>query len=221
MRERARIVLVLVLAGAALLLVCGGALWVVWYVAKQATQAGPERLPSAELRAPKLSKAEAERLLLASEFLAETAMTRLVLSRNRVFSAADLVASHPEVVKFIELGLVGFRPNSVILGQPIGARFVLTPEGERASASGWRPAVGPAGEEAWMVPTSRKRLVHVRSPKTAAQTAVCSFRWKWVPTEVGDKGGAPAGTETSSAGFYLDDDRWYLDEGSILAQTKR
>ena len=168
-----------------------------------------------------LTKAEAERLLRSSNFLSETATTRLVLYRNLVFPAADLIAEHRDMVRFMDLGLVAVQPNEVWLGKPIGARFVLTPEGERASASGWEHTSGPAGEGAWIVPTARKELVQVREPVTREKSADCTFVWKWVSTKIGDKAGTPKGSETSSARFHLEGEEWYLDENSVLQLAGR
>ncbi|HKI06096.1 MAG TPA: hypothetical protein VKK31_29220 [Thermoanaerobaculia bacterium] len=162
-----------------------------------------------------LKKPEAERLLRSANFLAETATTRLVLYRNFVFPAADLIAEHRDMVKFMDLGLVAVQPNEVWLGKPIGARFVLTSEGERSAASGWQHTSGSGGEDAWIVPTARKELVQVREPVDRGQFAECTFVWKWIPTKVGDKTGAPKGSETFSARFHLEGDEWYLDESSI------
>jgi hypothetical protein len=168
-----------------------------------------------------LKQAEAERLLRSSNFLAETATTRLVLYRNLVFPAADLIAEHRDIVKFMDLGLVAVQPNEVWLGKPIGARFVLTSEGERAAATGWHHTSGLSGEDAWIVPTARKELVQIRQPVTHEQAADCTFVWKWASTKIGDKAGAPKGSETSSAKFHRDDDEWYLDESSILQLAGR
>lgn len=203
MRERARIILVLVVAVVALGL-AGGVAWLV-----------VANLPR------ELTKAEAARLLRSSDFIAEMATTRLVLYRNHIFPAADLMAEHRDAVKFIDLGLVEIRPSEVIWGRPIGAKFVLTAEGEQAVATGWRSTSGPGGEEAWIVPTARKELVRVAEPVTDGESAECSFTWRWVPTKIGDKTGALKATVTSSASFHLDKDRWYLDESSLVGSAMK
>lgn len=168
-----------------------------------------------------LTKAEAERLLRSSNFLSETATTRLVLYRNHVFPAADLIAEHRDMVTFMDLGLVAVQPNEVWLGKSIGARFALTPEGERAAASGWQHTSGPRGEDAWIVPTARKELVQVREPVIKKESADCTFVWEWTPTKIGDKTGAPKDSETFSARFHLEGEEWYLDENSILQLAGR
>lgn len=204
MHERTRIIVVLIVAVVALG-VAGGVTWLV-----------VGNLPG------ELTKAEATRLLRSSDFLGEMATTRLVLYRNRIFPAADLIAEHRDTVKFIDLGLVEIRPSEVLWGKPIGAKFVLTPEGEQAAATGWRTTSGPGGEEAWIVPTARKELVRVAEPVTSGESAECSFTWKWVPTKVGDKTGAAKGTEAGSASFYLDEDRrWHLDETSFIQSASK
>lgn len=172
-------------------------------------------------RQKSLTKDEAERLLRASSFLDETATTRLVLYRNLVFPAADLIAQHRDMVKFMDLGLVTVQPNEVWLGKPVGARFVLTPEGERAAAAGWQHTSGSRGEDAWIVPTARKELVQVRQPVTRETSADCTFVWKWAPTKIGDKAGAPKGSETFSARFHLEGEEWSLDENSVLQLAGR
>jgi hypothetical protein len=163
----------------------------------------------------KLTKLEAEKLLRSCGFMNELATTRLVLSRNLMFPAADLLAEHREMTPFINLGLVEVRPNEVLWGHPVGAKFVLTLDGER-EAAGWRPAAGPGGEEAWLVPTARKDLLLVQQPAVREGTAECSFIWRWTPTRVGAKVGAPKGAETWAARFHLAGDQWYLDESSIV-----
>jgi hypothetical protein len=203
MRERARIILVLVVAVVALGL-AGGVAWLVVV-----------NLPG------ELTKAEAARLLRSSDFMAEMATTRLVLYRNHIFPAADLIAEHRDTVKFVDLGLVEVRPGEVLWGRPIGAKFVLTPEGEQAAATGWRSTSGPGGEEAWIVPTARKELVRIANPVTYEESAECSFTWRWVPTKIGDKTGAFKSSETGSASFHLDRDRWYLDESSIVRSARK
>lgn len=202
MHERTRIIVVLIVAVVALG-VAGGVAWL-----------AVGSLPG------EFTKAEATRLLRSSDFLAEMATTRLVLYRNRIFPASDLIAEHRDTVKFVDLGLVEIRPSDVLWGKPIGARFVLTPQGEQAAA-GWRTTSGPGGEEAWIVPTARKVLIRVAKPVTSGELAECSFTWRWVPTKVGDKTGAFRGSEAGSASFHLDEDgRWYLDEGSIVRSAE-
>lgn len=203
MLGRTRTVLVLVASGLVLAFACGVAWWFLTH--------GPRTL----------TKAEAERLLRSSDYLKETAKTRLVLSRNLFFPATDLLAEHPEVVKFIDLGLVEVRPNEVLWGRPVGAKFVLTAAGERSATDEWQHTSGPGGEEAWFVPTARKELVQVRKPTTRDESASCMFVWKWVPTKIGEKTGASKTTETSSARFYLDDERWYLDESSLVSLARK
>jgi hypothetical protein len=163
----------------------------------------------------KLTKLEAEKLLRSCGFMNELATTRLVLYRNLVFPVADLLAEHREMATFINLGLVEVRPNEVLWGHPVGAKFVLTLDGERESA-GWRSTSSPRGEEAWLVPTARKDLLLVQQPSTRAGTADCTFVWKWAPTKVGAKVGAPKSTEASAARFHLAGEQWYLDESSIV-----
>src|SRR5690242_21848207 len=57
-----------------------------------------------------LTTVEAERLLRDSEFLRQTWPTRLVLYKNAVFPESNLIAEHPEVKPFLDLGLVAVRP---------------------------------------------------------------------------------------------------------------
>jgi hypothetical protein len=163
----------------------------------------------------RLTKMEAEKLLRACGFMNELATTRLVLHRNLVFPAADLLAEHREMVRFIDLGLIEVRPSEVLWGRPVGAKFALTLDGERESAR-WQPTSGPRGEEAWIVPIAHKELVLVQQPSSHEGTADSTFLWKWVSTKVGSKVGAPKGTETSSARFHLAGAEWYLDESSIV-----
>lgn len=163
----------------------------------------------------RLTKPEAEKLLRSCGFMNELATTRLVLSRNLMFPAADLLAEHREITPFLNLGLVEVRPNEVMWGHPVGAKFALTPDGERESA-GWRSTAGPRGEEAWLVPIARKDLLLVQQPAIQEGIADCTFIWRWSPTKVGAKVGAPKGTETSAARFHLAGDHWYLDESSIV-----
>src|SRR4051794_40907410 len=121
----------------------------------------------------KLTRLEAEKLLRSCGFMNELATTRLVLARNLVFPAPDLLAEHREITPFLYLGLVEVRPNEVLWGQPVGARFVLTLDGER-EAAGWRSTAGPRGEEAWLVPTARKYLLLVQQPAVQKGTAECT-----------------------------------------------
>jgi hypothetical protein len=199
MRERARTILVLVVAVVAL----GVAGAVAWWVATHFFPA-------------ELTKAEASQLLRSSDFMGEMATTRLVLYHNQIFPAADLIAEHRDMVKFIDLGLIEVRPSGIFWGKPIGAKLVLTTEGERAAAAGWRPTAGPAGEEAWIVPTARKELIEVRELRTREGEADCKFVWKWTATKIGHQTGGPKGSETAGARFHRDEDRWSLDEGSIV-----
>lgn len=168
-----------------------------------------------------LSKTEAERLLRASRFMAETASTKLVLYRNRLFPASDLIAEHNDMVKFLDLSLVEVKPDKILWGKPFGAKFILTAEGERLAATGWQHTWGPGGEEAWTVPTARKELIKVLNPATHEEVAECSFTWKWTPNKIGEKAGAAKGSETASASFRRNDERWYLDESSIIQVTTK
>jgi hypothetical protein len=149
----------------------------------------------------------------------EAASTKLVLYRNLVLPAADLIAEHGDMVKFLDLGLVEVRPNTVWWGKPVGAKLVLTAEGERAAASGWQHTSGRAGEDAWFVPTARKDLVLVLKPVTHEDAADCTFTWKWTSNKVGEKTGTPKDAETYSARFHRQDERWYLDESSIMQSS--
>lgn len=163
-----------------------------------------------------LPRPEAQRLLRDSAFLAKTTTTRLVLHRNRIFPASDLIAEHQELATFIKLGLVEVRPYRVLWGRPVGARVALTSRGEQAAASEWQRTYGPDGDEAWLIDTARRELLKVAKPAIRGETADCVFTWKWVPTSVGKEIGAPSKNETkATARFRLVGDQWYLDEDSI------
>ncbi|HEX4963588.1 MAG TPA: hypothetical protein VF173_22360 [Thermoanaerobaculia bacterium] len=203
MSERLRVVLLIGVAVVALAIV---GVSVVLVAKRVVTGSSPKTL----------SKTEAERLLRASRFMAETASTKLVLYRNRLFPASDLIAEHNDSIKFLDLGLVEVKPDKVLWGRPFGAKLVLTAEGERMSAAGWQHTWGPGGEEAWTVPTARKELVTVLNPATHEEVAECSFTWKWTPNKVGEKAGAAKNTESSKATFHRQDGQWLLDEASIM-----
>ena len=203
MSERTRVVLLIGVALVALTVVAVSAVLVTRYVIRNVPKG--------------LSQTEAERQLRSSRFMDETASTKLVLYRNLVLPASDLIAEHGDMVKFLDLGLVEVRPSTVWWGKAVGAKFVLTAEGERAAAAGWQHTSGPGGEDAWLVPSARKDLVLVLKPVTQGEAADCTFTWKWIANKVGEKAGAPKMTETYSARFHRQDDQqWLLDEASIM-----
>src|SRR6476659_2012283 len=101
MTERRRVVLLVGVALVALAIVAVSAVLVASKVGLRIVPPGPQGL----------SPAEAERLLRTSRFMAETTSTKLVLYRNRLFPASDLIAEHNDVVKFLDLGLVEVKPD--------------------------------------------------------------------------------------------------------------
>ena len=160
----------------------------------------------------------AKELLSASSFMKKTISTTLVLFENKVFLEKDLIAEHPEIKPYLAKGWVTTKPNTVALGQDIGAVFRLTPEGEsEAASSEWKSTTGPAGEKAWLIVTARKAWVHGTVPVITGNRAICDFQWKWIPTTVGKAiGGIDETPKTSSAEFFLDTGgQWRLKEESV------
>ena len=162
-----------------------------------------------------LSQEEAERLIRASDFMAKPLETTLSLYRNRVFSADDLKAEHPEMKAFLESGLVEVRPDKVVLSMPIGAKFMLTADGAREASGGWRRTSGTNGEEAWIAVTARKELVQVSEPTGDGKVAECELTWKWAATKVGTAVGVPQDRQTSLARFRREAEHWVLDESGL------
>jgi hypothetical protein len=202
MRDRTRVVLLIGVAFMALTIVAVSAV----LVATRIIGGFPKGL----------SQKEAERLLRSTRFMDEAVSTKLVLYKNLVLPATDLLAEHRDMVKFLDLGLVEVRPNTVWWSKPVGAKFELTAEGERAAAAGWQHTAGSGGEEAWLVPTARKELILVLKPVTQEEAAECAFTWKWAPNKIGEKIGIPKATESYSVRFHRQGDRWNLDESSIM-----
>jgi hypothetical protein len=161
-----------------------------------------------------LSREEAEGLIRSSDFMAKPLENTVSLYRNRVFSADDLMAEHPEMRAFLETGLVEVRPDKVVLTVPIGAKFTLTADGVR-EAAGWRRTSGTNGEEAWIAVTARKELVQVSEPTGDGESAECEFSWKWAATKAGIAVGVPQDRQTSLARFRREAERWVLDEGGL------
>jgi hypothetical protein len=159
-----------------------------------------------------LPKEEAERLIRASEFMGKPLTGTLTLHRNRIFSADSLRAEHPEVSPLLAAGLVEVRPDKVLFGMPVGARFALTTEGEREAASGWQRTSGTDGEEAWVVVMAHKELVQVSDPVAEGELAECNFAWRWAATKAGEAGQVPEQAQTAQAQFRLEGERWVLDE---------
>lgn len=106
-----------------------------------AVAAGAVVLVKEYLGQQEIPRQEAERLIRVSEFMRQAAMTRLVLPRNLLFPPSDLTAEHPEVMPFMNLGLVTVQPGQVLWGRPVGAKFVLTPKenAQLRSAGGGSP----------------------------------------------------------------------------------
>lgn len=159
-----------------------------------------------------LPKEEAERLIRASQFMGKPLSGTLTLYRNRIFSADDLKAEHPEVNPLLAAGLVEVRPDKVLFGMPVGARFALTAEGEREASAGWQRSSGADGEESWVVVMARKELVQVSDPVANGPLAECDFTWKWAATKAGEPGQVPAEVQTTRAQFRFEGEQWALDE---------
>jgi hypothetical protein len=162
-----------------------------------------------------LPKEEAERLIRTSSFMAKPLTATLTLYRNRVFSADDLRAEHPEVDPLLTAGLVEIRPDKVLFGMPIGARYVLTSAGEHEASAGWQRRSGAGGEESWEVVTAHKELVQVMEPASKDGSAECDFTWRWVATKAGEGSQAPADAQTARAQFRLENEQWVLDESRL------
>jgi hypothetical protein len=162
-----------------------------------------------------LPKEEAERLIRTSSFMGKPLTTTLTLYRNRVFSADDLMAEHPEVNPLLTAGLVEIRPDKVLFGMPVGARYVLTSEGEREASGGWQRRSVAGGEDSWEVVAARKELVQVMEPVAKDGFAECDFTWKWGATKAGEASQVPADAQTARAQFRLEDEHWILDESRL------
>jgi hypothetical protein len=165
--------------------------------------------------AKSLPKEEAERLLRVSEYMGKPLTATLTLHRNHVFSADDLRAEHPEFNPLLAAGLVEIRPNKVLFGMPVGARFVLTAEGEREASASWQHASATGGEESWVVVMAQRELVQVAEPVTQGEMAECDFTWKWVATKAGEASQVPTETQTARAQFRLEGEQWVLETGRL------
>ena len=162
-----------------------------------------------------LPKEEAERLIRASNFMGSPLTATVTLHRNRIFSADDLRAEHPEVNPLLAAGLVEIRPDKVLFGMPVGARFILTSEGEREAASGWQHSSGSDGEDSWEVVMAEKDLVQISEPVVTGESAECDFTWKWTATKAGEAGHVPTEVQTDRAQFRVEGEQWVLDEDGL------
>jgi hypothetical protein len=162
-----------------------------------------------------LSKEEAERLIRVSKFMGKPLTGTLTLYRNHIFSADDLRTEHPEVNPLLAAGLVEVRPDKVLFGMPVGARFVLTTEGEREASAGWQHKPGTEGEDSWMVVLAQRELVQVSEPTANGELAKCDFTWKWTATKTGEASHVPTDVQTARAQFRLESKQWGLDEGRL------
>jgi hypothetical protein len=153
-----------------------------------------------------------QQMLESSQFMNEPATTILGLYVNNILPESDLRKEHPEMEVFLTIGYVTIKPHTIIIGQKVGAEFILTPEGDKARASGGWSIIPGTQVQQWSVETARKKFIEASEPEYVEKIAKVSFKWKWEPNKIGEGLGLTRETSSACAKFKREKNEWQLTE---------